>query len=137
MNILIVDDEALARSRLRTLLTDCNADAPHSAPHVLTEAATAAEAMQQLAPTGGRGVDLALLDIHMPGQDGLGLAHQMRALAHPPAIVFVTAHTDHAVSPFFARTPQCLGGPARLAHARKTLRPRRRRRLGGAPARPG
>ena len=136
MNILIVDDEALARSRLRTLLTDCNADAPHSAPHVLTEAATAAEAMQQLAPTGGRAVDLALLDIHMPGQDGLGVAHQMRALAHPPAIVFVTAHTDHAVSAFELDAVDYLTKPVRRERLQQALA-KAQRAMGTSPAAAG
>ena len=136
MNILIVDDEALARSRLRTLLTDCNADAPHSAPHVLTEAATAAEAMQQLAPTGGRGVDLALLDIHMPGQDGLGLAHQIRELAHPPAIVFVTAHTDHAVSAFELDAVDYLTKPVRRERLQQALA-KVQRAMGTLPAAAG
>ncbi|MDD2712684.1 MAG: LytTR family DNA-binding domain-containing protein [Simplicispira sp.] len=127
MNILIVDDEPLARSRLRTLLTD-GADAT---PHSLAEAATAAEALAWLAPTSGRACDLVLLDIHMPGQDGLALAHQLRALAYPPAIVFVTAHTEHAVSAFELdaldyltkpvrreRLQQALAKAQRAAHAR-------------------
>ena len=121
MNILIVDDEALARSRLRTLLADCSADAPHSAPHAVTEAATAAEAMERLTPTGGRTFDLALLDIHMPGQDGLALAHQMRALAHPPAIVFVTAHTDHAVNAFELDAVDYLTKPVRRERLQQAL----------------
>lgn len=121
MNILIVDDEALARSRLRTLLADCSADAPHTAPHLVTEAATAAEALQQLAPTGGSAFDVLLLDIHMPGQDGLCLAHQLRALAHPPAIVFVTAHTDHAVSAFELDAVDYLTKPVRRERLQQAL----------------
>ena len=74
MNILIVDDEALARKRLRTLLGDCTDTERHST----AEAATAAEALALLAPSGGRAFDALLLDIHMPGQDGLCLAQASR-----------------------------------------------------------
>ncbi|NMM78100.1 DNA-binding response regulator [Acidovorax sp. SRB_14] len=132
MNILVVDDEPLARQRLRTLLADCSADAPHSAPHAVAEAASAAEAMERLAPTGGRAFDLVLLDIHMPGQDGLGLAHQLRTLAHPPALVFVTAHTDHAVSAFELDAVDYLTKPVRRERLQQALA--KARRAVGTPA---
>ncbi|WP_027994254.1 LytR/AlgR family response regulator transcription factor [Simplicispira psychrophila] len=117
MNILIVDDEALARSRLRTLLTE-GSDSPR---HHVAEAATAAEALDWLAPTSGRACDLALLDIHMPGQDGLALAHHLRTLAYPPAIVFVTAHTDHALSAFELDAVDYLTKPVRRERLQQAL----------------
>ena len=40
--------------------------------------------------------DVALIDIHMPGADGLSLARALTGLAAPPAVVFVTAHAEHA-----------------------------------------
>ena len=58
MNILIVDDEALARSRLRTLLGDCQ----DTVRTTVAEAANTGEALAQLTPTGGRAFDLVLLD---------------------------------------------------------------------------
>jgi len=126
MNILIVDDEALARSRLRTLVGDCT----DTGRHALAEAATAAEAMALLAPNGGRAFDVVLLDIHMPGQDGLCLAQTLQALNHPPAVVFVTAHADHAVSAFELDAVDYLTKPVRLerlqqalAKAQRALRP--------------
>ncbi|MDY0107519.1 MAG: LytTR family DNA-binding domain-containing protein [Giesbergeria sp.] len=126
MNILIVDDEALARSRLRTLVGDCSG----TDRHALTEAATAAEAMALLAPSGGRAFDVVLLDIHMPGQDGLCLAQTLQTLSHPPAVVFVTAHADHAVSAFELDAVDYLTKPVRLerlqqalAKAQRALRP--------------
>lgn len=121
MNILIVDDEAPARSRLRTLLADCSAEAAHNAPHAVAEAATAAEALAWLAPTSGRACDLVLLDIHMPGQDGLGLAHTLHTLAYPPAIVFVTAHTEHAVSAFELDAIDYLTKPVRRERLQQAL----------------
>ena len=128
MNILIVDDEALARSRLRTLLSDLNAAAATTASHTpgaaqysMTEAANAAEARACLAPTSGRGWDVVLLDIHMPGQDGLALAHQLRTLAFAPAIVFVTAHTDHALSAFELDAVDYLTKPVRRERLQQAL----------------
>ena len=117
MNILIVDDEALARRRLATLLADCGALLPHR----VVEAASSAEALALLTPGDGRGVDLVLLDIHMPGLDGLALAHRLRALAWPPAIVFVTAHTEHAVSAFELEALDYLTKPVRLERLQQAL----------------
>ncbi|WP_026434291.1 LytR/AlgR family response regulator transcription factor [Paracidovorax oryzae] len=119
MHILIVDDEALARSRLRTLLTD-------SGGHILAEAANAAEALTLLRAPGGRPFDAVLLDIHMPGQDGLSLAHALRALASPPAIVFVTAHADHAVSAFELDAADYLTKPVRAERLQQALAKARR-----------
>lgn len=112
MNILIVDDEALARSRLRNLLSDCVNSADIRCGTV-AEAANAAETMAQLTPTGGRAFDLVLLDIHMPGQDGLALAHALRTLPLPPSVVFVTAHANHAVSAFELDAVDYLTKPVR------------------------
>ena len=74
-----------------------------------------------LAPTGGRGCDVVLLDIHMPGQNGLALAHSLRALAYPPAIVFVTAHTDHALSAFELDAVDYLTKPVRRERLQQAL----------------
>ncbi|KAB7553083.1 response regulator, partial [Verminephrobacter sp. Larva24] len=112
MNILIVDDEALARSRLRSLLSDCVGSADIRRGTV-AEAANAAETMALLTPTGGRAFDLVLLDIHMPGQDGLTLAHALRTLPLPPSVVFVTAHTSHAISAFELDAVDYLTKPVR------------------------
>ena len=67
MKVLIVDDERLARSRLRTLLGDCKAPLVQ----VGAEAANAAQAMSYLQH---EAFDAVLLDIHMPGADGMALA---------------------------------------------------------------
>ncbi len=117
MNILIVDDEALARSRLRTLLGDCQSHERHT----LQEAAHAGEALALLTAPGGRAVDAVLLDIHMPGQDGMALAHALRTLPLPPAIVFVTAHAEHAVSAFELDAVDYLTKPVRLERLQQAL----------------
>ena len=115
MNILIVDDETLARSRLRTLLADCNEH------YSVQEASHAAEALSLLQQHAKSGIELVLLDIHMPGQDGLALAQSIRQLPHPPAIVFVTAHTDHAVSAFELDAVDYLTKPVRLARLQQAI----------------
>ncbi|GAA6121887.1 LytTR family DNA-binding domain-containing protein [Acidovorax sp. FG27] len=117
MHILIVDDESLARSRLRALLGDC------AAGHTVTEAAHAADALAavQNAVAARQPVDAVLLDIHMPGQNGLALAHTLRALPAPPAIVFVTAHADHAVSAFELDAVDYLTKPVRLERLQQAL----------------
>src|SRR6218665_311618 len=146
MNILIVDDEALARSRLRSLLSDCVGSADIRRGTV-AEAANAAETMALLTPTGGRAFDLVLLDIHMPGQDGLTLAHALRTLPLPPSVVFVTAHTSHAISAFELDAVDYLTKPVRRERLLQARAPRpreqrvRARRLGlpnkaGAPRAP-
>ena len=93
LKMLLVDDEPLARSRLRTLLAECKLPAAE----VAGEAANAAQAMEHLRRQAFDGV---LLDIHMPGADGLALAQVLRTLPEPPAVVFVTAYAEHAVSAF-------------------------------------
>ena len=95
MHILIVDDEALARSRLRTLIGDCE-----HGPHCVQEAADAQQALQLLQAAQPTPVQVLLLDIHMPGQNGLQLAQALAQPPLPPAIVFVTAHAHPALDAF-------------------------------------
>jgi two-component system, LytTR family, response regulator AlgR len=132
MNILIVDDEALARSRLRTLLADC-AQAQPGLRMTVAEAANASETLALLGPTGGRAFDLVLLDIHMPGQDGLALAHTLQTLPQPPAVVFVTAHADHAVSAFELDAMDYLTKPVRRERLLQALSKVQRNGRGPAP----
>ncbi len=114
MQVLLVDDEALARSRLRTLLGDCTAPAAS----VAGEAANSAQAMEALQRTR---VDVVLLDIHMPGADGLALAQALRTQRQPPAIVFVTAHAEHAVAAFELEAVDYLTKPVRLERLQMAL----------------
>jgi len=114
LNVLLVDDEALARSRLRTLLGDC----ANPAAAVGAEAGDAAQAMGALRR---QAFDAVLLDIHMPGTDGMALAGTIAALPDPPAVIFVTAHAGHAVQAFELAAVDYLTKPVRLERLRQAL----------------
>lgn len=131
LNILVVDDEALARSRLRTLLGDCTAPAARAG----AEAGDAVQAMHALQH---QAFDAVLLDIHMPGTDGLVLARGIAALPNPPAVVFVTAHAEHAVQAFELEALDYLTKPVRLQRLQQALQKVERlqqARQGAAPPR--
>ncbi|MEJ6007555.1 LytTR family DNA-binding domain-containing protein [Paucibacter sp. AS339] len=95
LSALVVDDEALARSNLQLALAD------HPGWRCVGACAGAAEARVALAQ---REVDLLLLDIQMPRENGLNFAAELQAAASPqkpaPLIVFVTAFDEHALSAF-------------------------------------
>ena len=128
LQALVVDDEALARARLRTLLSDCK----DPLAQVAAEAANAVQAMELLQH---RQFDVVLLDIHMPGVDGLALARLVQTLSHPPALIFVTAHTEHAVNAFELEALDYLTKPVRLERLQLALQKVERRLLlqGTAP----
>jgi two-component system response regulator AlgR len=129
LQIIVVDDELLARSRLRTLLGDCTAPAAV----VAAEAANAAQAMEHLRR---RPFDAALLDVQMPGADGVALAHAMRDLPEPPAVVFVTAYAEHAVAAFELEALDYLTKPVRLERLQAALQKVERHRLARQGAQP-
>ena len=91
LRILIIDDEAPARNRLRRML------AKVPGVHVAGEAATGQEAMQ-LIPL--KAPDVLLLDISMPGMDGMTLAQLLQQQDSAPAVIFCTAWSDQAVEAF-------------------------------------
>ena len=129
LQVLVVDDEALARSRLRTLLGECTAPAAV----VGGEAPNAAQAMELLLRLP---FDAVLLDIHMPGADGLVLARTLRSMAQPPAVVFVTAYAEHAVAAFELEAVDYLTKPVRLERLQAALQKVERlaqSRVAGAP----
>ena len=104
IRLLIVDDEPPARERLRHLLEDLREVA------VVGEAANGSEALElcaRLAP------DVVLLDIRMPGMDGIEAARHLAALEEPPAVVFTTAYDEHALEAFEAQAVGYLLKPVR------------------------
>lgn len=94
MKVLVVDDEKPARDRLRQILEDENDY------EVVGEAGNGHEAV---ALAGELEPDVVLLDIRMPGLDGIETAHHLNALEKPPAVVFTTAYDEYAVDAFEAR----------------------------------
>ena len=91
LRVLIVDDEPPARERLRSLLAEI-ADTS-----VIGEAANGQEA---LAATHELNPDVVLLDVRMPGMDGLEAARHLNVLEEPPAVIFTTAYEQYAVQAF-------------------------------------
>ena len=112
MRILIADDEKPARDRLRQLLDDLeNYD-------VVAEAANGGEAV---ALAGETHPEIALLDIRMPGMDGIEAAHHLNALDNPPAIVFTTAYDEYAIDAFEARAIGYVLKPVRRGRLASSL----------------
>jgi two-component system, LytTR family, response regulator len=121
---VIVDDESLARDKLRRLLGACEGVV------VVGEAASAAEAIEeirQVAP------DLVFLDIHLPGRSGFEVVEALDRV-RPPLVVFVTAYDVHALRAFEVHALDYLLKPFEIERLRTAL-DRARERLAGAPGR--
>ncbi|MBP6669274.1 MAG: response regulator transcription factor [Gemmatimonadales bacterium] len=115
LRVVLVDDEPLARRRLREMLAD------HADVRVVGEAEEAAGA---LAMVRAERPDLLLLDIRMPGEHGLALVRRLH-LTPAPYVIFVTAHAEHAVEAFDAEAVDYLLKPydeERLARALERAR---------------
>ena len=115
LRVLLVDDEELARLRLRGLVSEC----VEPRASVVGEAASAAQAIAWL---GADRCDLLLLDVQMPGRDGTQLATELRQSAEPPAVVFVTAHAQHALRAFDLDAVDYLTKPVRRERLHAALR---------------
>lgn len=126
MRVVIVDDEPLARERLRRLLSE------FPGYEIVGEAGdgeTALEIVDNEEP------DLVLLDIRMGGVDGLQVARQLAEYDPPPAIIFTTAYTEHALSAFDANADAYLLKPIRVEKLKEALlRARRPTRAHKSPA---
>jgi two-component system response regulator AlgR len=116
LKVLIVDDEPPARERLRSLLVEI------PEVDVVGEAVNGQQALvraHELAP------DVILLDVRMPGMDGIEVARHLNALTEPPAVIFTTAFDEYAVNAFDAHAVGYL------------LKPIRKEKLAGALERAG
>lgn len=120
MNVMIVDDEPLARERLRRMIESFPG---HTVVGEASEGRSAIERVAELAP------DAVLLDVHMPGIDGLRVARELAGTELPPAVIFVTAHSEHALSAHNSQADGYLLKPVRredlaeaLARARRPSR---------------
>ena len=111
MRVMIVDDEKPARDRLHQLVSD------FGEYEVVGEAGNGEEALETV---GRCKPDIVLLDIRMPGLDGIETALHLNAMERPPAVVFTTAYDEYAIDAFDA---QAVG---------YVLKPVRRERLGRA-----
>jgi len=112
MKVLIVDDEAPARARLRAMLEEIGGY------EVCGEAANGRETLEQCEQYQP---DVLLLDIRMPGIDGLEAAQHLLSLQQPPAIIFTTAYNDYALQAFETHAVDYLLKPVRLERLRDAL----------------
>ena len=112
LNILIADDEAPARNRLRDLLTDIGNI------HIAAEAKNGREALQLANDTLP---DIVLLDIRMPDMDGIEAAQHLQKLTKPPAVIFTTAFDNYAIQAFDINAVDYLLKPIRLERLEKAL----------------
>ena len=124
MRILIVDDEAPARERLRRLISEMHGD--------YKICGEAADGLAALDVCERLEVDLVLLDIAMPGMDGHEAANLLAKLEPPPAVILVTAYPEHALDAFERRVVDYLVKPVRrerlynaLEHVPVSTRPQR------------
>jgi two-component system response regulator AlgR len=114
VKILVVDDEVLARRRLASLIDELGE--PYQ---MVGEAANGDEALvccEQFAP------DLVLMDIRMPGMDGLEAARHLAGAEHPPAVIFTTAYEEHALQAFESSAQDYLLKPVRRERLLEALK---------------
>lgn len=115
LKVILADDEALARARLADLLLDL---ADEFAVEIVAQASNGAIALERAADTPA---DVILLDIQMPGMNGLEAARHIANLPQAPAIIFVTAFDEHALQAFELRAIDYLLKPVRLQRLREAL----------------
>ncbi len=116
MKILIVDDEQLARERLHRHIQEL--DAEPGSNYEIIEAENGLRALEQ---TEQHNPDIVLLDIRMPGMDGIETANKLSQLNTPPAIIFTTAYDQYALDAFDSHAIAYLLKPIRKEKLDKAL----------------
>jgi two-component system response regulator AlgR len=112
MKILIVDDEAPARHRLRQLLEE---DGTHTIVGEAGNGRRALELAAEFAP------DVVVLDIRMPGLSGIETAHHLNTFESPPAVIFATAYDEYAIEAFEASAVGYVLKPVRRERLNQAL----------------
>jgi two-component system response regulator AlgR len=115
LRVMITDDEAPARHRLRELLSDCAREMPLT---VVAETASGAALLEVLQDIPS---DVVLLDIRMPGMDGIETARHLQKLPAPPRVVFTTAYERHALEAFEVHAVDYLLKPVRARRLQEAL----------------
>ncbi len=110
--VLVVDDEPLARLRLQAMVEGL---VNYDVVAVADNGDQALRACEEHMP------DIVLMDIRMPGIDGLQAARAMATLERPPAVIFCTAYDEHALSAFEASAIDCLLKPIKHEHLLRAL----------------
>jgi two-component system response regulator AlgR len=114
--IFIVDDEAPARARLATLLSDIAGECPHELVGESAQAQAALDRIAELKP------DIVLLDVQMPGMSGIELASHLANGDGGPAVIFVTAYDEYALKAFDVHALDYLLKPVRASRLVDALR---------------
>jgi two-component system response regulator AlgR len=113
MKIMVVDDESPARQRLIRLLNEIPGD--------YELAGEATDGIEALELCRSRPVDLVLLDVQMPGMDGLDVAREVAKLDPPPAVILVTAYEQYALAAFENNVEDYLVKPVRRERLQAAL----------------
>ena len=111
-SVLVVDDESPARLRLQAMVEELDG---------YTVVATAANGEQALLASEAHTPDIVLMDIRMPGIDGLQAARALASLERPPAVIFCTAYDEHALSAFQASAIDYLLKPIKAEQLARAL----------------
>lgn len=113
MDVLLVDDEALARNELKYLLNQCEGVSS------ITEAGTVQEALEFLLT---ESIDLAFLDIQLTDESGLDLADKLKNMTHPPEFIFATAYDEYAIEAFEKNAEDYILKPFELERVQEAVR---------------
>ena len=112
MRILIVDDESLARDRIKRILQE------QTSHEVIGEAENGHQALEKIEALHP---DVVLLDIRIPGIDGLEVARHLVDMDEPPAVIFTTAYDEYALEAFKVNAVDYLLKPIRIERLNEAL----------------